>query len=80
MMRHILLGVVFAAFLLMGVLPGVALALPPAEAPKPPVGTFTVTCPTFETGHGLFTQRLPTPALFGNNTSVDHTRQIAECE
>ncbi len=72
-MRKRLCGVLLCAFLIVGALPGVALAVPPPGAPEPPQGTFTVVCPEFQTGHGTFTQRLPTSAAHGSATSLEHS-------
>jgi hypothetical protein len=58
-MRKRVLGVLLCASLMVGALPGVALA-------ERPFGTFTVVCPNFQTGHGPFTQILPLPALHGS--------------
>jgi hypothetical protein len=58
-MRKRVLGVLVCTMLLVGMLPGVALA-------ERPFGTFTVVCPNFQTGHGEFTQILPEPALHGS--------------
>jgi hypothetical protein len=72
-------GVLFAALLLVGALPGVALAAPKEGRPEPPQGTFTVTCPDFETGYGTFTQRLPNSAKHGSDKSLEHSAGGQDC-
>ena len=63
-MRKRVLGVLLCAMLLVGMLPGVALATHnPAQRP---FATFTVVCSNFETGHGMFRQTLPLAALHGS--------------
>ena len=84
-MRKRVLGVLLCASLMVGALPGAALAQPPEETPPegtpgPPTGTFTVTCPEFETGHqGVFTQTLPSTARHGSDTSLEHSQGGEEC-
>jgi hypothetical protein len=61
-MRKRVLEVLLCASLMVGALPGVALA-------ERPFGTFTVVCPNFQTGQGEFTQILPEPARQGSEIS-----------
>jgi hypothetical protein len=66
-MRKRVLGVLLCAMLLVGALPGVALAThQPAQRP---FATITVVCSNFQTGHGTFTQVLPLAALHGSEIS-----------
>ena len=63
-MRRIMLVVVVAALMVAMM---VVMAMPALAAP--PGGFFTSVCPSFQTGHGTFTQRLPEPARHGAETS-----------
>jgi len=72
-------GVLLAAFLLVGALPSMALAVPKEGTPEPKQGTFTVSCPEFETGYGTFTQRLPNAAQHGSDTSLKHSAGGGAC-
>ena len=71
-MRKRVLGVLLCASLMVGALPGVALA-------ERPFGTFTVVCPNFQTGHGTFTQFLPLAALHGARISLERSAGGTEC-
>jgi hypothetical protein len=78
-MRKRVLGVLLCASLVVGALPGMALAEPPEGTPGPPTGFFTVTCPDFVTPHGVFTQTLPTTAQHGSNISLEHSHGGVTC-
>ena len=70
-MRKRVLGVLLCTMLLVGALPGVALA-------ERPFGTFTVVCPNFQTGYGTFTQILPEPARHGSLISNANVNENTE--
>ena len=74
-----MLSVLLAAFLLVGALPSMALAVPKQGTPGPKQGTFTVSCPDFKTGYGTFTQRLPNAAQHGSDTSLEHSAGGGAC-
>jgi len=75
-----MLSVLLAAFLLVGALPSMALAVPKEGTLGPKQGTFTVSCPEFETGYSTFTQRLPTAAgKVGSPTSLEHSAGGGAC-
>ena len=76
-MRKRVFGVLLAAFLLVGVLSGVALAAPP--------DAFTVTCPDAERGKGIdkageFSQTLPGKAEKGSDRSLEKSAGGEDCE
>ena len=80
-MRKRVFGVLLAAFLLVGVLPGVALAAPPAERED----NITVTCPNFDRHQGQehageFSQTLPAQAQHGSDTSLKHSAGGGDCK
>ncbi len=79
-MRKRVLEVLLCTSLLVGALPGMALAEPPVGTPGPPTGFFTVTCPEFVTPHGVFTQTLPSTALHGSEISLAHSHGGGTCE
>ena len=76
-MRRILLVLSVAALMVAMM---VASAMPALA--KNPHHFFTAVCPSFETGHGEFTQRLPEPARHGAETSNEQVneRTGSDCE
>jgi len=79
-MRKRVLGVLLCASLMVGALPGVALAQPPEGTPGPPTGTFTVTCPNPGQSPNPFTQTLPSTAQHGSDISLEHSQGGEACE
>ena len=77
-MRKRVLGVLLCASLMVGALPGVALAThnPVQDGGK---RALLVVCPDFQTGHGTFTQFLPLAALHGARISLERSAGGTEC-
>jgi hypothetical protein len=85
MRKRRVLGVLLCACLVMGALPGVALAEPPEQTPPegtpgPPQSFFTVTCPSPGNSPQPFTQTLPSTSQHGSDTSLEHSQGGEECE
>ncbi len=76
-MRKRVLGVLLCASLMVGALPGVALAThkPVKEHPF----AIVVVCTDFQTGHGTFTQFLPLAALHGARISLERSAGGTAC-
>jgi hypothetical protein len=84
-MRKRVLGVLLCASLMVGALPGVALADPPEQTPPegtpgPPTGTIRVTCPNPGQSPNPFTQTLPSTAQHGSDISLEHSQGGEACE
>jgi hypothetical protein len=84
-MKKSVLGVLLCASLVVGALPGVALAAPPDETPPegtpgPPEFFFTVTCPNPGNSPNPFTQTLPSTSQHGSETSLEHSQGGEACE
>ena len=77
-MRKRVLGVLLCASLMVGALPGVALATHKPVQERP-FATILVVCPEFQTGHGTFTQFLPLAALHGARISLERSAGGTEC-
>jgi hypothetical protein len=83
-MRKRVLGVLLCASLMVGALPGLALAdpptqTPPAGTPGPPEDFFTVVCPNPGQSPNLFIQTLPSTSQHGSEMSLEHSAGGEEC-